>query len=90
MGWEDTAFQSPWDTPQCPQSPCSASSSANEGALGARGIRMLPKLGPRRTHRWWLQQRPVIGIYFSQLQALVPSLSSSARCSRVNESSVMR
>lgn len=29
--------------------------------------------------------RPVIGIYFRQLCALVPRLSSSAQCSRVNE-----
>lgn len=29
--------------------------------------------------------RPVMGIYFPQLCALVPSLSSSAQCSQVNE-----
>lgn len=29
--------------------------------------------------------RPVMGIYFPQLRALVPSLSSSAWCSQVNE-----
>lgn len=33
----------------------------------------------------WAAARPVMRIYFPQLCALVPSLSSSAPCSRVNE-----
>ena len=33
----------------------------------------------------WAAARPVMRIYFPQLCALVPSLSSSAQCGQVNE-----
>lgn len=38
-----------------------------------------------RGHTLLAAARPVMGIYFPQLCALVPSLSSSAQCSQVNE-----
>ena len=38
-----------------------------------------------RGHSLLAAARPVMGIYFPQLRALVPSLSSSAQCSQANE-----
>jgi len=32
-----------------------------------QGFKMFLEPGRRRTYRWWLQQRPVIRIYFFQL-----------------------
>lgn len=80
--WKDAAH---WACGQCP------GGSGREGRQGrcTQGRTGTPGHPPARAHTrghsLLAAARPVMGIYFPQLCALVPSLSSSAQCSQANE-----